>query len=438
MGWYIYLALAALNRPLKYEPREGCRIIPIFKHFGRHLDELKAVKGVDNRVQRLLAKNAKQPDSTLFELLVALHWKINGFKEVEFLSEASGTKTPDLRATNGVAEWFIECKRLDKNSRYTRRERDKWRIMWSLLSERLVQDSYSVVLDIRFHVELDSLPDDYLAIRLPCELGSGHGPSHIVSDDTVDVFVSPVDYMTANRHLDRYSVRCPSDQLDELVGGERDPNRGFSAVVAGDFQKLDKATFITHLGYAAAAYWHCDAPAAVLAKARHVRGRLAEAINQLPDNRPCAVHIGIETVDGAMVEETRFVRNRLNVTTIDPRGNDLRWVYCHLFQFYSPPRDFWVVDETVSYFGTGADTIQPLPSHRIFPSDEPRPEDGVHWAQAGALDRLLRASASQSEACRSLGLRHVTCRGLAREMNFPPASSMLPDALRSWRKERRT
>ena len=40
MGWYIYLALAALNRPLKYEPREGCRIIPIFKHFGRYLDEL--------------------------------------------------------------------------------------------------------------------------------------------------------------------------------------------------------------------------------------------------------------------------------------------------------------------------------------------------------------------------------------------------------------
>ena len=80
-----------------------------------------------------------------------------------------------------------------------------------------------------------------------------------------------------------------------------------------------------------------------------------------------------------MVEETRFVRNRLNVSTIDPRGKDLRWVYCHLFQFYSPPRDFWVVDETVSYFGTDAGSIQPLSSHRIFSSDEPRPEDGVHW-----------------------------------------------------------
>ena len=377
MGWYIYLALAALERPINYEPREGCRIIPIFKRFGTHLTELKAIGGVDQRVRRLLAKNTKQPDAILFELLVALTWKINGFQTVEFLQETPHTKTPDLRASNNADEWFIECKRLDRDSQYTRKERVKWRSMWSHLSDCLVRDHHSVVLDIRFHVELQSLPDDYLASQLPGKLKLVQPPSHIVSNDTMDVTVTPVDYGAANRHLARYSVRCPSDQLDELVGGQRDPNRGFSAIVNGVFQDIDNAPFLDHLDFAAAAFWNCDAPNAVFTKARHVRHRLANAIDQLPATGKGAVHIGLETVDGAMVEEARFILNNMNVTTIDPRGKDLRWVCCHLLQFYSPPQDPWVVDETVSQFSS--DGAPPLLSPEAFLSDESILVDGMHW-----------------------------------------------------------
>ena len=138
MGWYLYLARAATNNPFKYEPREGCRIMPVLKRLGTHLAELKEIHGVNERVERLLAKDTKQPDPILFELLVALLWKINGFDSVEFLDESPNKRTPDLRASNGVDEWFIECKRLDKHSQYTRKERAKWRAMWSLLSDRLV------------------------------------------------------------------------------------------------------------------------------------------------------------------------------------------------------------------------------------------------------------------------------------------------------------
>ena len=377
MGWYVYLALAALDRPFKYEPREGCRVIPILKRFGIHLTEVQAIGGVDQRVRRLLAKDNKQPDANLFELLVALTWKINGFDTVEFLEETPESKTPDLRASNNADEWFIECKRLDRDSQYTRTERVKWRSMWSDLSDCLIRDRHSVVLDIRFHVELQSLPDDYLASQLSGKLKLVQPPSHIVSNDTMDVTVSPVDYGAANRHLARYSVRCPSDQLDELVGGQRNPNRGFSAIVNGDFKELDKASFLNHLDFAAAAFWYCDAPEAVFAKARHVRRRLAGAIDQLPASGKGAVHIGLETVDGAMVEEARFILNNMNVTTIDPRGKDLRWVYCHLLQFYSPPLDPWVIDETVSQYGS--DSTQPLSSPGIFLSDETTLEDGMHW-----------------------------------------------------------
>ena len=380
MGWYLYLARAATNNPFKYEPREGCRIMPVLKRLGTHLAELKEIHGVNERVERLLAKDTKQPDPILFELLVALLWKINGFDSVEFLDESPNKRTPDLRASNGVDEWFIECKRLDKHSQYIRKERAKWRAMWSLLSDRLVRGGHSIVFDIRFHVELSTLPDDYLAAQLPGKLNLVQPPTHLVSSDTLDVSVSPMDYVVANRHLARYWVRCPSDQLDELIGGKRDPNRGFSVVVAGEFEDFDGATFLDHLSFATGAFWYCDAPAAVLAEARHVRSRLENAVDQLPDNGKGVVHIGIETVDGAMVEEARSLLNRMNVFTMHTGMKDLRWVYCHLLQFYVPPQGFWVVDETVDHFGT--QPTHPLRSLGVFPSDEPPVEGAKHWQRS--------------------------------------------------------
>ena len=379
IAWYIYLTLAALNKPFKYEPREGCRILPIFKRLGMHLAELKAIKGIDKRVERLLGKGRTDPDPILFEMLVALLWKLN-FDTVEFLDESPNYKTPDLRASNGVDEWFIECKRLDRHSQYNGKERAKWHSMWSLLSDRLVKASHSVVLDIRFHVELSTLPDDYLVDQIPGKLYLVQPPVSLVSNDTVDIIVAPVDYVAANRHLDQYWVRCPSDQLDELVGGRRDPNRGFSAVVAGNFEQFDRAAFLDHLSFATGAFWYCDAPAAVRAKARHVRSRLAKAIDQLPDKGKGAVHIGIETIDGAMVEEARSVRNRRSISTMHAGLKDLRWVNCHLLQFYAPPRGSWVVDETPEYFGT--QPTHPLRSVSIFPSDDPPVPGGRHWRKA--------------------------------------------------------
>ena len=377
IAWYIHLALAALEKPFDYEPREGSRVLPILKRLGMDLEKLEAIPGVRDRVTRLLSKQNNEADAILFELLVAVLWKVNGFETIEFLDESPSSKTPDLRASNQVDDWFIECKRLNRYSQYTRKERSKWHAMWSLLSDHLVRARHSVILDIRFHVELSSLPDDFLATQIPGKLKLVQPPAHLVSNNTMDVLVSPTDYVSANRHLSHYWVRCPSDQLDELVGGKRDPNRGFSGLVSGDFRKFGSAEFLNHLSFAAGAFWDCDAPAAVMAKARHVRSRLAAAIDQLPDNAKGAVHIAIETIDGAMVEEARSLRNRENVFTMHSGTKDLRWVCCHLLQFYAPPRDTWVVDETVDYFA--ADFQHPLTSLGIFPSDGSSIANTKHW-----------------------------------------------------------
>lgn len=206
----------------------------------------------------------------------------------------------------------------------------------------------------------------------------------ICTNDTWDVTARTVDYEAIRAHLAKYCVRYPSDQLNELIGGYRDPNRGFTAVVGGRIVRLGDTgghnRFLDELAFAAGAYWHCDDERAIQRKARDVRGRLADALEQLPTNAKSAVHVGLETLDGAEVEEERFLRMLWSVLSFDAKGKDLRWIYCHLFQSYAPPDDAWVIDETVHNFGSiDAEGDEPLHFRSaILPADADH-VDGVHW-----------------------------------------------------------
>ena len=50
IAWYLYLVDTALHEPLKYEPIQGARILPIFKRLGADLGLLKR-SCVEERVQ---------------------------------------------------------------------------------------------------------------------------------------------------------------------------------------------------------------------------------------------------------------------------------------------------------------------------------------------------------------------------------------------------
>ena len=387
IGWYLYLVDAVQHHPLKYEPIQGAGIVPVFKRFGADLDLLRSIRGVEDRVERLLGSDRGQPDGGLFELLIALVWKRNGYSTVEFIPETPTRKTPDFLARSDREEWFVECKRLHKRSEYSEREREKWLIMWSPFAEHLGRNGHSLVFDITFHVELETLPDDYLMEHLAGKLRLLAFPCRVASNGTWDVTATPVDYRRVRDHLRRYCVRFPSDQLQELVAGYRDPRRGFSFAVAGDFVRLGGASgnnrFLDDFSFAACSFWSCDAPQAIQRKARDVRSRLARAVDQLPSVGRCAVHLGLETLDGPLVEEERFGRIVRSVLDFDALGKDLRWVYCHLFESYAPPDQLFTVDETVLHFDSqqsGRDEpIDLRPA--ILPEGETFSE-GVHWRRA--------------------------------------------------------
>jgi len=362
--------------------------VPIFKRLGTDFDLLERVKGVDDRVERMLDSEKQQPDGALFELLVALVWARNGSKEVELLEEAPPEKRPDIRALIEDEAWYIECKRLDKTSAYSERERRKWLRMWTQARDVLIDRRYSVVLDVVFHVELESLPDDFLVEELCGKLALVQPPCSVISNEVWEVSASPVDYAAARDHLSRYCVKYPSDQIVELIGGRREPNRGFTSAIEGRFVQMGEGPgnnrFLDKLSFSVGAFWSCDADRSTERKARDIRGRLAEAVRQLPDGERGVVHVGLETLDGQIVEAERYARIVNTVRQFDAEGKDLRWVYCHLFQSYAPPHDCWIIDETVYYFGRSDQTSHEPISKRssVIPEDEADEDnDGVsvHW-----------------------------------------------------------
>ncbi len=385
MGWYLYLAETALTAVEKYEPLQGARVIPIFERIGENLDLVMEINGIDEKVKFLTSQPSVSVDSTLFEILVALLWKRNGWRNVWLLPESPLEKRPDILIDSLGTRWAVECKRLAKTSEYSNKERTKWLRLWRPLSDFLVRHRLPVILDIVFHVELETLSDEFVAMELAGKLPLIHSyPSHIVSNDVWDVRVSRSTLERAKAHLRHNYVKLPSNQLNELIGDRPSPEAEFTTVVGGQVARLRAGRglgrYLDTIDFAAGAFWRCDSPIAIRRKARDVRKRLSDAIEQLPQGIPCVVHIGLETLDGPSVEAERIRRIFDSLGRFDARGRDLRWVYCHLYQSYAPPDQAWVVDETVYYFSRSTTTIDRPLIHlgTIVPESE-LSDSGVHW-----------------------------------------------------------
>ena len=120
--------------------------------------------------------------------------------------------------------------------------------MWKPLSLFLSNYGYSVVLDVTFHVELDSLEDEFMVNELKGKLPLiAYYPCKIIANDIWDVTVSSVDYERVRNHLKDFYVKYPSDQIIELISGRRDPNRIFSSVFSGTVSNMGKEKDLTNM-----------------------------------------------------------------------------------------------------------------------------------------------------------------------------------------------
>jgi hypothetical protein len=286
IAWYLYLVETSLYEPRLTEVNQASRVLPLFRRLGSELDLLRTVKGIDDKAVFLLTNPKSQPDSTLFEMLIALLWKRNGWTDVELIPADPAAKSPDIRAARGAEEWFVETKRLTTNSGYSLKERDKWLRMWNRMKDALVKAGLPVILDITFHVELETLDDNFARDQLAGKLKFVVGPCELVSNEQWTVSVRFVDFDKIRRHFERWYVKSHSRQLQELVGGRWERGRGFTMIMEAPMVRVGEGRGIDHyverINWAAGAYWHCDAERAYEKKARDIRGHLADAVDRLP------------------------------------------------------------------------------------------------------------------------------------------------------------
>lgn len=381
IGWYLYLIDVLINEPHKFEYFQGARIIPIFKRFGINLDLLKGIDGIEKKMRELLKKRRSEADALLFEMLTCLLWARNGYK-VAFLEEQQTSKTPDLIAQKGDKIWHIECKRQSKTSDYGYRETAKRQKMISYISNILIEKN--ILLDIVFHVELESLPDNYLYNILKNKLFSA-SPGKIISNEEIDIDLTFINIARIKKHLQTYYVKDNSPMLNYLITQKPLENKAFTSAINANFFRIGEGetnnVYINNIENAFGVFWECDAPEAILAKARDIKNQIYSAMQQFNSGVPSIIHIGMETFDGPKVEMKRFEKIQNTIEKIDPEKTDLKWIFCHFFQSYSPPDSNWYFDETVKTISSqNIRILPPIPIKKMIVPEESDSIDGIsHW-----------------------------------------------------------
>ena len=341
-GWNLYNCYAYFFDQPNYDTNAGCRIMPTMASLGARVPQLEATPGAVERL-REVANGTADFEKTLFELLVAASYTEAGWKP-ELLRATGPGKTPDIRATVSGADVFIECKRMSKNSGYYEAERERWYVLVKPLEQFIERPRIPVLLDITFHRELSALPDDFLATALVPKL-SLSVPGIIVDSPDMTVRLRDVDLGPLQEELENVNVKTNGSRILFLLFGHYSPALGYRTFFGGHMDQRHPL-FLESVDFAAGVAWSCDASRAVAGRARDVRRRLWDAVEQLPDQSPGIVHIAVETYDGPVVERLRNEKITKSLGALKHR-KDLRLVHVHLVSFETPPDEVWAIEETV-------------------------------------------------------------------------------------------
>jgi len=300
-------------------------------------------------MERALSNPGLDMDSTLFELTVASVLLKRGFSDVEFVTESSTMKTPDLKMIRNGQDFYVECKRKKKMSEYARNERERWWALSDHIRKKLVAERIPVLIDIVFHTPVLDCPDDFLDRRvLPLVKSGVYGT--VIDDAELCVAFKPIYLDELRKLLATTVIRVDSPILYEKLYGSFERWRGYTGSWLYSPSKA-KPRYVTDISFAAGCVWSCDASDTLRAKAQHFRRELAKAVEQLPTGIPSAVHLGFEAYDGEGVEAIRYKRLKEEMMTgFNPGTKELEVVYCHLFEFETTPTENWAVNETCNHW----------------------------------------------------------------------------------------
>ncbi len=245
-----------------------------------------------SEVARLMSDGRMQPDDGIYELLVAAAYSRRGWM-FSFVPEMPGLrKQQDLIVEKSGSSWAVECKRAGRSD-YARKERD---------AGHQLADA---VTTCRF--ERTDPCKSWRFSRTGCKPRSvvpgGKGASlHAEPEATVGMTKGlrrrqrrPMERASASSPGRRRQFRQRSN--DRIVDGnpcEHDVDYSLGGAWTTQRVGLFHATSVQHVNLVG---WSTSSESA-RRKAQHFRGIVGRACEQLPGDRPGAIHVGYKAVGG--------------------------------------------------------------------------------------------------------------------------------------------
>lgn len=375
-AWYLFLGQAFLDHPTIYDFIYGSRVVPVITAIGRDLELLKGVGGIASRVSRMVGPEKGQPNACLFELLVAAAYRRAG-AEVVFLEERPGVaKTHDMDVLLDGTTWAVECKRLE-GGEYTEIERTRARELWHPIAQAFHNRGLNVLCTTNFLVELDTVPDEYLARKARDWLDAGGLQPHLWSDSISVGRLEQLNLGPLQAVLATDRVAMNSSRMHELLTGRYKQNAHIISSLL--VKPADIPGYVDSCDAGCVFDWESRSDVAIDKKARDIFKRLADGCAQLPSGSPGIVHIGFEAVDGLDVEEVRHGKVVRSVSQFDSGDKALEYVYIHWLAPESPPNTMMAFDETCHWQAVCPTRPRPLESGLLMLPADTESRDGVHW-----------------------------------------------------------
>lgn len=381
--WYLFLCEQALEDPLCLDVNQLARAAPFFAGMGERWVHAARVKGIEQKIDEALHQYRSQPDGVLFEILVALSYAAKGW-DVELLEQCPPAKSPDMRVTKDGVELFIECKRLARRTSYAEKERDDFLRLWDSAKHVLMTSRQWIWFKGVFHQEVNTLPEDFLAQKFEMALPLGAGEILIYDGPEATIHARLIDRAAVKRHLTEFRVKTNAPMLNHLLGGDWAPLNSSTTILklASLSQVVDcdvpvLGSYVEDIAWACGFTRDFDSEVSVDKKAKDVTKHLADAVKQVPDDKPSIIHIAAETMEGKDVELRRTQKVMASIPNFITDKPVLA-VRFHRFQANQTIDKLWEFDETVERFQVDGVALGDLPETVVVPeSTEMR--RGSHW-----------------------------------------------------------
>lgn len=376
IAWLFFQAHAYAAERENWVEEEAYRIVPIFRRIGQDLPLLAELDGAEERASRLLDDNRATPDDGLFEFLVALAYRRQDW-QVAFVPELSGrARTPDLHVAKPRRRWAIECKRAGRSG-YAVEERERGRTLARRVHALARSRNRSLLVDVRYDVELTAVPNDYLVERAEAFL---RNPAREFWEDEIGAgVIGDVDWRMIQAVLGHDDLYFGASRMIELLRGEYDDRLDYS--IDGIWKPSRRRRFFaTSMRQASLVSWQSASFEAARRKASHFRSVVGRASGQLPGDRPGAIHVGYEARGGNSVDDFRHRLNALEMMTFDSGTSRLRWVYGNYMapEHVTARNESAAASETTAMYRIGGTaTPEPLPNHILL--DDAPAQPGSHW-----------------------------------------------------------